>query len=362
MLPKKISISSRRFLAGTIGLILFFPTCSDNLRSQVTKSRSLKFPAEEFFITADLQIPDGPESHPAVVIVHGDGRGTRTYYRTMRDRFTSAGYATMIWDKPGFGDSTGKFSNGRLLSERAGILLEAISLLQKQPEIDARRIGVWGVSQAGYVVPMALQRNAPIAFMILVGAPGENGMQQTAYYIGSQVLCEGFPAEQAMEADTMAAAVMAAQTYQGYASNGRKLLDRYPIIREIGFMAGILPEERWSPRNQGGESFYDPMEAIRNSTIPALVFFGELDKNVDPIQGSAVYKNALKKAGNPHSRVVLFPGVDHDMIPCKTGCEKERNSRSSWRAHPGYLDVMVEWLKGLKSSKSILKAINDKTL
>jgi hypothetical protein len=74
------------------------------------------------------------------------------------------------------------------------------------------------------------------------------------------------------------------------------------------------------------------------------VVIGELDKNVDPVQGIAVYRKALEKAGNRHSRVVLFPEVDHGMVPPKTACPRERSKRSSWRTHPGYRDVMIEWL------------------
>jgi pimeloyl-ACP methyl ester carboxylesterase len=309
-----------------------------------SQSQTISFKAAQFEIVGDLQIPDGEGPHPAVIVVHGDGRGTRGYYRTMRERFVAAGYAAFIWDKPGFGGSKGQFGGGKELSERAGILLEAISTLLQHSSIDPERIGVWGVSQASYVIPLALQKGADINFMILVGAAGETSVQQTAYFIGQQIQCEGSTADQAAEADSLAAAVMSAQTYDEYVANGRQLLDRYPLVKEIDFMAGILPEDRWTPKEPDGESFFDPMDTIAETTIPALAFFGELDKNVDPIQGAAAYRAAFEKAGNAHSQVVVFPKVDHDMVPSETGCMRERNNRRSWRVDPGYPDAMIQWL------------------
>jgi hypothetical protein len=326
-----------------MAVVLFFvTTCSQE--ASLT-SQTLTFSSARFEIVADLQLPDGAGPHPAIVIVHGDGAGTRDYYRRMRERFVEAGYATLIWDKPGFGASKGQFSEDSMIAERTAILLRAISILREHPMIDGGRIGVWGVSQAGYVVTSALQQDHGMAFVVLVGPPGENGIEQTAYFVGQQVACEGSSARQSAEADSLAAAVLGAETYDEYAASGGLLLDRYPTVKEIGFMAGILPRGRWKQRRRDGESYYDPMPSISRASIPALVFFGELDKNVDPVQGGVAYRMALEKSGNKQSRVVLVPGVDHDMVPSSTGCEKERQRRRNWVVSREYLDTMLGWLR-----------------
>jgi pimeloyl-ACP methyl ester carboxylesterase len=310
--------------------------------------QTLTFRSSQFEIVADLQVPDIAGPHPVIVIVHGDGRGTRGYYRLMRERFIAAGYATLIWDKPGFGASKGQFSEGNVIAERTAVLLEALGTLRNHPGIDGGRIGLWGVSQAGYVVATALQQDIGVAFIILVSPPGENGIEQTAYFVGQQIACEGFSARQSAEADSLAALVLGAETYDEYVAAGRLLLDRYPAVKEIGFMAGILPRDRWRPRGRDGESYFDPMPSISKISIPALVFFGELDKNVDPVQGSAAYRTALENSGNGQSRVVWVQGVDHDMIPSSTGCEKERQQRRRWVASPEYLDTILLWLQEME--------------
>jgi len=329
----------------TLVALLFVAGCN---RDGSQRSQTLIFGAGRFEIVADLQMPEGPGPHPAIIILHGGGSGTRDDYRHMRERFGNAGYATLIWDKPGFGASKGQLSEQNTIAERVDILLTATGILREQPRVDGGHVGVWGVSQAGYMVASALQQDHRFAFAILVGPPGENSIEQTAYFVGQQVACAGASSRQWVEAETLAAAVLAAGIYDDYVTSGRMLLDRYPVVKEVGFMAGILPRDRWQPRMPDSESYFDPIPSISKTSIPLLILYGELDKNVDPVQGSMAYQRAIESSGNRQSRVVPVDGVDHDMVPSSTGCERERRHRRSWAVSPGYLDTMLCWLSGIE--------------
>jgi hypothetical protein len=48
----------------------------------------------------------------------------------------------------------------------------------------------------------------------------------------------------------------------------------------------LADESQWSPWPQDIDAFYDPMDDIQHITIPSLVLFGALDKNIDPVQGA----------------------------------------------------------------------------
>jgi len=316
-------------------------------------SRTITFSSGAFTLVGNLQLPEGEGKHPAIIIVHGDGRGTKDYYREMRNRFVQAGFATLIWDKPGSGKSTGSFHEGGVFCERAGIVRDAVSLLRNQPSIDKDRIGAWGVSQGGYVLAYTLKDGIDLSFVILVGSPGEDSIQQTAYYMGRQIQCEGYSKKESQEADALVLEVLRAPDYEAYVSNGAELLERFPVVKDIGFMAGILPKDRWTPRSKEGDSYFDPVPIMEKVNIPVLAFFGELDTNVDPHQGVKAYLNAIENAGNPTSEVILFPGVDHDMVPSQTGCEKERRRRISWKVHPEYLNKMIQWLQNVTPNESL---------
>jgi pimeloyl-ACP methyl ester carboxylesterase len=96
------------------------------------------------------------------------------------------------------------------------------------------------------------------------------------------------------------------------------------------------------------------MKNIAQTKIPVLAFFGENDKQADPIQGLTAYARALKDGGNQHSRVELIPGVDHNLVISPTGCISEWRTRTSegWRNYSTkYLDILEEWLGELRQQE-----------
>ena len=147
------------------------------------RTEQIVFHSGSFKIVGDLRLPAGRGPHPAILFVHGDGPNDRTSgvtYPPIMERMESAGYATFAWDKPGTGESSGQIDRSRLGEQRAQIVLDAIEVLKARTEIDARKIGLWGISQAGYVMPRVLLASDDIAFMIAVSCPGMAGVEQGA--------------------------------------------------------------------------------------------------------------------------------------------------------------------------------------
>ena len=53
------------------------------------------------------------------------------------ERFLRAGYVVPSWDKPGASDSMGEFFDGAyVISNRVGIMVQAVAMLQGHPDID----------------------------------------------------------------------------------------------------------------------------------------------------------------------------------------------------------------------------------
>jgi len=329
--------------------LLVIPAIHALTSGQVVRHETEKFifQSGHFNVVGELRIPSDGQEYPLVIMVHGDGPAYRNYFFTLKKCFLRAGYATLMWDKPGFGQSTGKFSKSHLRAERAEILLDAISNVKSHPRIDSNRIGIWGISQAGYVIPMAFPKTNDISFMIMVGCPGESGIYQTAYLIRRQLEFEGITEEEARQAENHFIQIYYAETFEQYIKHAKPLYDN-PLQRKMGFVSALWDETNWKPHSPEGESFFNPIDIIEKITIPVLVFFGEKDTQVDPIQGVEAYKKALTKAGNTNFKVELIPNADHNIILCKTGSMKERRSRSSkgWQNYaPEYLEMMEEWLK-----------------
>lgn len=335
--------------------LLLIAACAG--QSQESRTEEILFSSGPFRIVGDLRLPEGRGPYPVVVFVHGDGPNNRTAgatYPPIMERMERVGYATFAWDKPGTGESTGQIDRSRLVEQRAQIVLDAIAVLKAHPDIDPEQIGLWGISQAGYVMPRVLSVSEDVAFMIAVSCPGEAGFKQGSYLVAAQAACAGLPVEDVERVKSLIAAASLAQTYEEYVRYKAPLAE-YPAleaITELGFKVEVGSEEAWHADDLEGVYYaFDPMEVIEQTTIPVLALFGEKDTQADPIQGTEAYRRALTRAGNPHSRVQLIPGADHNLILSETGCLAERNrrARSEWKNYaPEYLDTLEAWLGALQ--------------
>ncbi|MBI5961576.1 MAG: alpha/beta fold hydrolase [Chloroflexi bacterium] len=100
-----------------------------------------------------LHLPDRNQPAPAVVMLHGftgqhieDGR----LFAQAAKCLAEAGFAVLRFDFFGSGDSDGEFDQFTILTEVADAVT-ALDWISAQPEIDASRIGVIGLSMGGGV-------------------------------------------------------------------------------------------------------------------------------------------------------------------------------------------------------------------
>lgn len=332
-----------------VGLLLV-SSCAG--QAQKYQKEEIVFHSDAFKVVCDLRLPEGSGPHPVVLFVHGDGPNNRTSgvtYPPIMERMLRAGYATFAWDKPGTGESTGRIDRSRLQEQRTQIVLDAIAAVKKRPDVDPLRIGLWGISQAGYIMPRVLAASGDVAFMIAVSCPGEAGVEQGAYLLTAQAVCAGLPPDDAKRVEFLISAASRAQTYDEYKKHKSQLAD-YPALKEmslLGFKIEVKPEEDWHADDPQGDYFWNPMGIFERVSIPLLVFFGDKDTQADPVQGMKAYGYAIRRGGNPHSRSAFIRGVDHNIILSETGCinERRKRSRSGWTNYaPEYLDIIEEWL------------------
>ena len=72
------------------------------------------------------------------------------------------------------------------MAQRAEEVAAAMTHLAERPDIDGNRIGLWGGSQAGWVMPM-VPTHRSVAFVIAVGCPSRTGMEQTMYVADNEL-------------------------------------------------------------------------------------------------------------------------------------------------------------------------------
>jgi dienelactone hydrolase len=96
-----------------------------------------------------LLSPEGSGPHPAITMAHGYAgvkeQGLEPFART----FADAGFVVLVHDHRSFGASDGEPRQDVDPWQQIADWRRAISFLESRPEVDARRIGLWGTSYAG---------------------------------------------------------------------------------------------------------------------------------------------------------------------------------------------------------------------
>lgn len=317
------------------------------------RSKDISLNAGKFYIKGCLLLPETGDNFPVVLYCTGSGptnmQQSIKSSKTIR-RFIKSGFAFFIDDKPGSGESTGEFSGDCLFQERAMILEKEIEFLKKHPLINPKQIGLYGSSQAGYVMPLVLERSKDVAFMVAWSCPAMNSLEQSAYLVKMQALCNGDSKEDAEKLWKYYKQRVEAKTYKEYLE-AAEYLDNHPVIKELGW-GGVYPEKDFEPADKNSSSFFNPIGIMENVKIPVLAIFGEKDTQVDPVQGAEGYRNALQKAGNKFFKVVTIPNADHNMRITKTGSLREQkedyNKEGGAKIAPGFLETIESWLGELK--------------
>jgi len=319
------------------------------------RMEEISFDAGRFNISGTLLLPEKGNNFPAVVLCWGSGPTDRKYYiensKTMRT-FLKEGYAFFVEDKPGSGESRGEFSGDSIFYERAMILEKEIGILKSHKEINPQKIGIFGSSQAGYVMPLALNQTDGIAFMIAISCPAMNSLQQSAYLVKKQIICEGGTFEEGEKAEKYFIKRRTAQTYLEYLE-AAEYLDTLGVIKDLGW-GGIIEEKDFTPADKNNISFFNTIGLMQKVRLPVLAIFGEKDTQINPLQGMSEYKIALEKAGNQFCKVVFIKGVDHNMREMKTGSLKEQKEsygrEGLARLSKEYIEIISKWLKENKEN------------
>lgn len=245
---------------------------------------------------------DGRKHHGLVVYVHGDGPVGATHddgYKPMWEANAKAGYASLSWDKPGVAGAPGNWLD-QSMDDRADEAVAAIAWARARPDIDGDRIGLWGASQAGWVLPK-IAAKTPVSFVIAV-SPAINWLQQGRYNLLSELR-----ADNASAARTDAAIAT---------SNARlRLLERRATfeeyVRAMGDDAKGMTADRWGfiSKNFTADATQD-LHALRG--IPVLLTLAGHDINVDTADTERVYREVLDAGGA--LTVKRYPDASHSLL------------------------------------------------
>ncbi len=117
--------------------------------------KDVTFPSKGLLCSGWLYVPDDPEaSHmaPAIVMAHGFTAVKEQGLSDFAERFVAAGFVTLVFDYRCFGDSEGEPRSQLFPLEMVEDYRNAITWVSEQPEVDSKRLGIWGTSYSGGLV------------------------------------------------------------------------------------------------------------------------------------------------------------------------------------------------------------------
>ncbi|WP_189245864.1 alpha/beta hydrolase family protein [Streptosporangium pseudovulgare] len=237
---------------------------------------------------------------PGMVLVHGAGTGTpRAKLMGEAVEFARRGMSVLVYDKRSEGYSRFRRSYSTLADDALG----AVTALRSQQGVDPAKVGVWGLSEGGWVAPLAASRSRDVAFVVAVGANALTPLRQQTWAVAEGLRKAGVAGS---------------------------LVDRAePKLYRTIADGGMFPEP-----------WYDPEPTLAAVRQPVLAIWGVHDLLTPPEETPPIFARALEKGGNRHYTFRFFAGADHAAHLTPDGGVTRLPALA-----PGYADLVGSWVR-----------------
>ena len=155
-------------------LLVIFVLSNHQVYAEAYLTEDVEFISHNVKLSGTIVFPKKSEIYAAVVFVHGSGKQTRNLH--WAKRFASQGIIALVYDKRGVGRSKGEYESNQSVSGHnikllADDSMAALKALYKHSKTQGLPIGLTGISQAGWIVPLAAEKNNIVDFIVLWSAP-----------------------------------------------------------------------------------------------------------------------------------------------------------------------------------------------
>jgi uncharacterized protein len=255
--------------------------------------------------------------------------------------YAARGTAVLVYDKRGVGESTGNWGAASF-EDLADDAVGGAKFLQARKEIDPKRIGFWGLSQGGWIAPLAASRFADSAFAVALSGGGLTPAEQELFDTEFELQKAGFSRTEVDDAvsfqklkneiirsnekwDQYAKAQAAAKEKKWYRVQGIDI--RGPDKPDNGYWAHMRRSY-----------FYDPAPTLRSLKCPLLAIFGEEDTPEGVKANVRAIRQIMDEAGQKDYTVTVFSRGRHNLIEVPPN-----EFVYHQRFVPGLFETMVNW-------------------
>jgi pimeloyl-ACP methyl ester carboxylesterase len=299
----------------------------------------INFHNGDVLLNGTLTKPEAMGTYPVVIAAHTSGAGTRDFgvYQHLADILPPCGVAVFLFDRRGSRKSTGNFETATFF-DLASDIQAAIDHLKLRSDIDPKRIGLWGMSQGGWIAPLVAANSNDVSFIIAVSAAGVSPAEQMDYSAEFELREKGFSDKEIKQMLDLRGLV---DNYCRGKADRSKVEEKLNAFRgetwfSLAYLDGPLPEDptviKWFQ-----EMDYDPIPAIKKLDVPVLLLYGERDPWVPIAESIARWKEYGPKDLTTHQ----IKDGNHFMISI---------AHSDIRGEEGpqveeYSTILTQWVK-----------------
>lgn len=270
---------------------------------------SVTIPTYGFNLAGTITRPKTAGPAPAVILIGGSGptdrdetvAGIPVFGHIARD-LVNAGFIVLRYDKRGIGQSGGR-AESVTIADYAEDVRWALQWLERQKGVDKDRIGLVGHSEGALVAMLvAAKQRDKVGALALLAAPSADG--STIVLEQQQHLLSKMPIDEAQREEKVAlqrkinSAVITGKGWNEIPESARRVADTPWFYSFLTF---------------------DPGKAMSDTRQPVLIVQGGLDVQVQPYHADNLAAMARARRGKALVEVVKVPGVNHLLVPAKTG-------------------------------------------
>jgi len=243
------------------------------------QTENIAFLNKDILLNGTLYKPDSTGPFPVVIVAHTSAAATRDFgvYQHLAHLLSTSGVSVFLFDRRGSGASTGNFEMASF-EDLASDLLAAIHCLNLRHDIQPQKIGLWGMSQGGWIAPLTAVKTTAVAFVIAISAVGVSPAEQMNYSAEFGLQEEGFSKQAIRQMLTLRNLVD--EYYRGNVTRNevQEELDRFhnEAWFSLAYLDDTLPEDPSSDKWYYIIDF-DPLPVIQKVNVPVLLLYGERD-------------------------------------------------------------------------------------
>ena len=280
---------------------------------------SVTIPALGFNLAATITRPHTTAPAPALILIGGSGPTDRDetvagipVFGQLAQHLVDAGFVVVRYDKRGVGQSGGR-AESATIADFAEDARWVLNWLEKQKGVDKDRIGVIGHSEGALAAMLLAGRErGKVGAIALLAGPSTDGatvvLEQQKLMLSKMPIDDAQRAEKVALQEKINTAVIKGTGWNDIPEAARRIADTPWFYSFLTF---------------------DPRKAMNDTRQPVLIVQGELDTQVQPYHADKLAEFARARRTKAAVEVVKIPGVNHLLVPAKTGDVSEYGTLGS---------------------------------